>query len=67
LGRVEKSIEIRAPHEKVWEMLAVDRFPEWDEGTQKMRRAWNTPQRCTLPKTSIGWVQLLTLLTNMAN
>jgi uncharacterized membrane protein len=35
LGRVEKSIEIKAPPEKVWEMLALDRFPEWDEGTQK--------------------------------
>ena len=27
--RVEKSIEIKAPPEKVWEMLAFDRFPEW--------------------------------------
>ena len=32
MGRVEKSIEIRAPPEKVWEMLALDRFPEWEEG-----------------------------------
>ncbi len=29
MGRVEKSIEIKAPPEKVWEMLAFDRFPEW--------------------------------------
>jgi len=29
LARVEKSIEVRAPPEKVWEMLALDRFPEW--------------------------------------
>jgi len=29
LGRVEKSIEIKAPPEKVWEMLALDRLPEW--------------------------------------
>ena len=35
MGRVEKTIEIKAPPEKVWEMLAFDRFPEWDEGTQK--------------------------------
>ena len=42
MGRAEKSIEIRAPPENVWEMLAWDRFPEWDEGTQKKRgRAWN--------------------------
>jgi len=35
LGRVERSIEIKAPPEKVWEMLALDKFPEWDEGTRK--------------------------------
>ncbi len=27
--RIEKSIEIKTPHEKVWEMLAFDRMPEW--------------------------------------
>lgn len=32
MGRIEKSIEIKAPPEKVWEMLAFDRLPEWDEG-----------------------------------
>jgi len=31
LGRVEKSIEIGAPPERVWEMLAFDRHPEWFE------------------------------------
>jgi len=31
LGRVEKSIEIRASPEEVWEMLALDRHPEWNE------------------------------------
>ena len=29
MGRVEKSIEIKAPAEKVWEMLALDRQAEW--------------------------------------
>ena len=29
LGRIEKSIEIKASPEKVWEMLAFDRMPEW--------------------------------------
>jgi len=29
LGRIEKSIEIKAPPGKVWEMLAFDRMPEW--------------------------------------
>jgi len=32
LGRIEKSIEIKAPPEKVWEMLAFDRLLEWSEG-----------------------------------
>jgi uncharacterized protein YndB with AHSA1/START domain len=31
LGRIEKSIEIKAPPERVWEMLALDRLPEWNE------------------------------------
>ena len=29
LARYENTIEIRAPPEKVWEMLALDRWPEW--------------------------------------
>ena len=32
MGRTEKSIIIKASPEKVWEMLAFDRLPEWDEG-----------------------------------
>jgi hypothetical protein len=32
LGRTEKSIIIKAPPEKVWELLAFDRIQEWDEG-----------------------------------
>jgi len=31
LGRIEKSIEIKASPDKVWEMLALDRLPEWNE------------------------------------
>jgi uncharacterized membrane protein len=31
VGQIEKSIEIKAPPEKVWEMLALDRLPEWNE------------------------------------
>lgn len=30
--RVEKSVEIKAPPEKVWEMLAFERMPEWMDG-----------------------------------
>jgi uncharacterized protein YndB with AHSA1/START domain len=33
--RIEKAIEIRAAPEKVWEMLALDRLPEWTEGLQE--------------------------------
>jgi len=33
LGRVEKSVEIKAPPEKVWEMLALDRWSEWQVGS----------------------------------
>jgi carbon monoxide dehydrogenase subunit G len=29
MTHLEKSIEIRAPPEKVWELLALDRLPEW--------------------------------------
>jgi len=29
LGRIEKSVEIKASPEKVWEMLALDRWSEW--------------------------------------
>ena len=43
-----KSIEIRAPPEKVWEMLALDRWTEWDEGTQKLvKRVEHTSEICT--------------------
>jgi hypothetical protein len=34
LIRAEGSIVITAPPEKVWEMLAADRFHEWDSGMQ---------------------------------
>ena len=32
MGRIEESIEIKASPEKVWEMLALDRFQEWTVG-----------------------------------
>jgi len=32
LGRIERSVEIRASPEKVWEMLALDRWLEWMVG-----------------------------------
>ena len=39
MGRIEKSIEIRAPPEKVWEMLAFDRHSEWMEGYKSVEYA----------------------------
>ena len=32
MTRMEQSIVIKAAPEKVWEMLALDRLPEWEEG-----------------------------------
>ena len=32
MGKIEKSIEIKATPEKVWELLALDRLSEWQVG-----------------------------------
>ena len=37
LTRVIKSVEIRAPPEKVWEMLALDRLPEWMDDLKSVK------------------------------
>jgi len=50
LARIEKSVEIRASPEKVWEMLAVDRFLEWDEGTQKNAKSVEYTSEVHTPK-----------------
>jgi len=48
--RIEKSIEIKAPPEKVWEMLALDRWQEWNLGhfldtkNMKFTSEVNTPE-----------------------
>jgi len=46
LGRIEKSIIIKASPEKVWEMLAVDRWSEWMEEykSSKYTSEVNTPE-----------------------
>ncbi len=50
MTRAEKSIEIRAPPEKVWEMLALDRWSEWNLGhfldtkNMKFTSEVNTPE-----------------------
>jgi len=50
LTRVEKSIEIRAPPEKVWEMLALDRFQEWEEEMQKGLKSLEYTSEVRKPK-----------------
>jgi len=37
LVRIEKSIEIKASPEKVWEMLAFDKAQEWMEGWKSVK------------------------------
>ena len=51
-----KSIEIEAPPEKVWEMLALDKWAEWDEGTQQLlkRVEYLSEIRTPKDKCSIG-------------
>ena len=44
--RIEKSVEIKAPPDKVWEMLAFDKAVEWMEGwkTVKYTSEVSTPE-----------------------
>ncbi len=46
MARIEKSIEIKAPPEKVWEMLALDRYPEWTDSVKSVEYTSevNTPK-----------------------
>lgn len=50
MARVEKTIGIKAPPKKVWEMLAFDRLLEWDEGTQKNARSVEYTSEVSTPK-----------------
>ena len=50
MTRVEKSIEIRAPPEKVWEMLALDRFREWQEEMEKGLKSLEYTSEVRKPK-----------------
>ncbi len=52
MGRVEKSIEIKAPPEKVWEMLAFDRFPEWMDSVKSV--AYTSEVRTSEDKYRVG-------------
>ena len=35
MARIERSIVINAPPENIWEMFALDKFPEWQEEYRK--------------------------------
>ena len=50
MGRIEKSVEIKAPPEKVWEMLALDRLPEWDEGYKENLKSVEYTSTVRTPK-----------------
>lgn len=45
-----KSIEIEAPPWKVWEMLAIDRWTEWNEETQKRVKRVEYTSEIHIPK-----------------
>jgi len=50
LGRMENSIEIRAPPEKVWEVLALDRLLEWEEGWKAHLKSVEYASKVRTPK-----------------
>lgn len=50
MTRIEKSIEINAPPEKVWEMLALDRFQEWEEEMEKGLKSLEYTSEVRTPK-----------------
>jgi len=50
LGRVERAIEIKAPAEKVWEMLALDRLLEWQLGFEKEMKSVEYTSEVSTPK-----------------
>jgi len=54
LGRIEKSIEIRAPPRKVWEMLALDRLPEWMDVLEMKSAKYTTELRTPEDKYRVG-------------
>ena len=50
MTRIEKSIEIKVPPEKVWELLALDRFQEWEEDMQKGLKSFEYTSEVHSPK-----------------
>jgi len=50
VARIEKSIEIKAPPEKVWEILALDRFQEWSEEYRKSLKSMEYTSEVQTPE-----------------
>jgi uncharacterized protein YndB with AHSA1/START domain len=50
LGSIKKSIEIKAPPEKVWEILALDRFKEWNEEYRKSLKSFEYTSEVNTPE-----------------
>jgi len=60
MTRIEKSIEIKASPEKVWEMLALDRCPEWmdDLKSSEYITEVHTPEDKYKVGTSAHWIKV---------
>ena len=52
--RIEKSIEIKAPPERVWEMLAFDRMPEWMDVAETKSAKYISEVRTPKDKYRVG-------------
>jgi carbon monoxide dehydrogenase subunit G len=52
--RIEKSIEIKAPPEKVWEMLALDRLPEWMDVAEMKSSKYTSEVSKPIDKYKVG-------------
>jgi len=54
LVRMENSVEIKASPEKVWEMLALDRWPEWMDVAEVESAKYTSEVRTTGDKYKVG-------------
>ena len=52
--RMENSVEIKASPEKVWEMLALDRWPEWMDVAEVESAKYTSEVRTTGDKYKVG-------------
>ena len=50
MGIRKKSIEIKAPPEKVWEILALDRFKDWNEKSGKDLKSFEYTSEVNTPE-----------------